>query len=71
LKFNDSISDWLHVRNGIGQEEPLSMIVYLIYNADLIDIANPRNKDCASPRRRHSVHSSRADLRRHPRNAQR
>lgn len=47
LRFNDSTSDWIHVRNGIGQGDPLSMIAYLIYNADLIDVANPRNKEMA------------------------
>jgi len=47
LKFNDSISDWIDIRNGISQGDPLSMIAYLIYNADLIDIANSNNNELA------------------------
>ena len=40
LRFNDTTSEWIPINNGIGQGDPLSMIVYLIYNADLIDIAH-------------------------------
>jgi hypothetical protein len=47
LKFNDMLSDWIPINNGIGQGDPLSMIAYLIYNADLIDIANSRNNETA------------------------
>ena len=36
------MSDWFKIRNGIGQGDPLSMLLYIIYNSDLIDIA--RNK---------------------------
>jgi len=37
LKFDGHISDWMEVNNGIMQGDPLSMILYLFYNADLID----------------------------------
>ena len=37
LKFDGYISDWMGVSNGIVQGDPLSMILYLFYNADLID----------------------------------
>ena len=47
LRFNDSTSDWIPINNGIGQGDPLSMIAYLIYCADLTDIANPSNKETA------------------------
>ena len=37
LKFDGFTSDWVGVDNGIVQGDPLSMILYLFYNADLID----------------------------------
>ncbi|KIK37436.1 hypothetical protein CY34DRAFT_92740 [Suillus luteus UH-Slu-Lm8-n1] len=45
LKFNNFTSSWIDIQNGIGQGDLLSMIAYLIYNADLIDIANPKNNE--------------------------
>lgn len=42
LRFDDHTSDWIPVNNGIGQGDPLSMILYIIYDADLIDIAKGR-----------------------------
>ena len=39
LMFDGHKSDWIPITNGIGQGDPLSMIIYIIYNADLIDIA--------------------------------
>ncbi|KIK31748.1 hypothetical protein CY34DRAFT_48229, partial [Suillus luteus UH-Slu-Lm8-n1] len=35
----------IDIHNGIGQGDPLSMIAYLIYNADLINITNSENKE--------------------------
>jgi len=35
LKFDDFISELINICNGIGQGDPLSMIFYIIYNADL------------------------------------
>jgi hypothetical protein len=40
LKFDDFLSDWVPIDNGIGQGDPLSMILYLYYNADLIEVAS-------------------------------
>ena len=38
LKFDDFVSESINVLNGIGQGDPLSMILYVIYNADLLEI---------------------------------
>jgi ribonuclease HI len=42
LRFDDHLSDWIPITNGIGQGDPLSMILYIIYNSDLVDVAKPR-----------------------------
>ena len=39
LKFDDYLSKWFLLDNGIVQGNPLSMILYLYYNVDLLDIA--------------------------------
>lgn len=39
MKFDDFISELIHIFNGIGQGDPLSMILYILYNADLLEIA--------------------------------
>ena len=39
LKFDDYISNWFLLDNGIGQGDPLSMLLYLFYNADILDVA--------------------------------
>jgi hypothetical protein len=45
LRFDGYTSDWIPINNGIGQGDPLSMILYIIYNSDLVDIANrPRGR---------------------------
>ena len=38
LKFDDFISESINILNGIGQGDPLSMILYILYNADLLEI---------------------------------
>jgi ribonuclease HI/exonuclease III len=38
LKFDGYESDPIHIDNGIGQGDPLSMVLYQFYNADLLDI---------------------------------
>jgi len=43
LKFDRYMSDPIQVDNGIGQGDPLSMILYQFYNADLLDI--PKRKE--------------------------
>jgi hypothetical protein len=48
LKFDDYTSEWFDINNGIGQGDPLSMIVYLFYNADLLNIA--KGMDRKKPR---------------------
>ena len=38
LKFDDFVSESFSILNGIGQGDPLSMILYILYNADLLEI---------------------------------
>ena len=45
LKFDDFISAIIHIDNGIGQGEPGSMILYLIYSADLVLIPQGLDED--------------------------
>ena len=46
LKFDDFTSNWFPLDNGIVQGDPLSMILYLFYNADLLEIARGRCEMC-------------------------
>ena len=46
LKFDDYVSDWFELNNGIVQGDLLSMILYLFYNADMLDIAHGRHELC-------------------------
>ena len=39
LKFDDFMSDWFKLDNSIGQGDPLSMILYVFYNTDMLDVA--------------------------------
>ena len=34
LRFDDFLSDPIPIDNGVGQGDPISMIVYLFYNTD-------------------------------------
>jgi hypothetical protein len=43
-KFDDYTSDWFAINNGIGQGDPLSIILYLFYNVDLLNIAKGKNE---------------------------
>ena len=45
LKFDDFISEPIKIENGIGQGDPLSMILYIFYNADLLEITDTNNKE--------------------------
>jgi len=45
LKFDRYSSVPIHINNGIGQGDPLSMIMYQYYNADLLDIPNNKDED--------------------------
>ena len=38
LRFDDYISEYREITNGIGQGDPLSMLLYILYNADLLEI---------------------------------
>lgn len=40
LKFDDFTSETINVINGIGQGDPLSMLLYIIYNASLLEITD-------------------------------
>jgi hypothetical protein len=44
LKFDNYTSEWFPIDNGIGQGDLLSMITYLFYNADLLNIAKGKNE---------------------------
>ena len=44
LKFNNFLLDWISIDNGIGQGDPLSMILYLYYNANPIDVVSSRSQ---------------------------
>ena len=43
LCFDGFTSNWVNVDNGIVQGNPLSMLLYLFYNADLI--ASPQKEE--------------------------
>jgi hypothetical protein len=47
LKFDDFISESIEILNGIGQGDPLSMILYISYNADLLEITGDEEKEDA------------------------
>jgi ribonuclease HI len=38
VHFDDYISEIIWITNGIGQGDPLSMLLYILYNADLLEI---------------------------------
>ena len=38
IKFDDYTSGYYDIKNGIGQGDPLSMLLYILYNADLLEI---------------------------------
>ncbi|PPQ83676.1 hypothetical protein CVT25_006195, partial [Psilocybe cyanescens] len=43
LKFDDYMSLTFEINNGIGQGNPLSMLLYIIYNADILEIVDRYN----------------------------
>jgi len=45
LKFDRYVSDRIPIDNGIGQGDPLSMVLYQYYNADLLDIPKCAEED--------------------------
>ena len=44
LKFDNFVSDWVPITNGIGQGDPISMLLYIIYSSDLVDVAKGSNE---------------------------
>ena len=44
LKFDGYMSDPIKIDKGIGQGDPLSMVMYQFYNADLLDIPGEKSK---------------------------
>ena len=44
LRFDDYVSEPFPLLNGIGQGDPISMIIYLFYNADLVRVAKGPNE---------------------------
>jgi hypothetical protein len=38
LRFDDFTSELINICNGIGQGDPLSMVLYILFNADLLEI---------------------------------
>ena len=46
LKFDDYILEWFQLDNGIVQGDPLSMVLYLFYSADTLDISYRWHKMC-------------------------
>ena len=49
LKFDDHVSNIINIENGIGQGDPLSMLLYILYNADLLDLPDdPASEDTIS-----------------------
>ena len=48
LKFNDYKSSEIKINNGIGQGDPLSMILYQYYNADLLNIPSDPSEAAAA-----------------------
>ncbi|KAF8576368.1 hypothetical protein K439DRAFT_1288037, partial [Ramaria rubella] len=45
LSFDDYISEFLNIDNGIGQGETGSMLLYLIYSCGLVSIPNGDDED--------------------------
>jgi hypothetical protein len=39
MKFDDFLPELIYIFNGIGQGNPLSMILYILFNADLLELA--------------------------------
>ena len=44
LNFDDYTSDWFPLDNGIGQGDPLSMLLYLFYNTGILDVVKGPDK---------------------------
>jgi ribonuclease HI len=47
LSFDDFKSALFNILNGCDQGDPLSVVLYIYYNANLLDIANPKQNELA------------------------
>ena len=47
LRFDDYVSEYRDITNGIGQGDPLSMLLYILYNADLLEISDDELREDA------------------------
>jgi ribonuclease HI len=47
IHFDDYISEVILIKNGIGQGDPLSMLLYILYNADLLEITGDTESEDA------------------------
>lgn len=47
LQFNDFLLQFLTINNRISQGCPLSIIIYILYNADLVEIPKDKNEEDA------------------------
>jgi hypothetical protein len=45
MRVDDFFSELIHIFNGIGQGDSLSMILYILYNADLLEIGHPPEEE--------------------------
>ena len=45
LRFDNYISEYREITNGIGQGDPLSMLLYILYNADLLEIPDDNSQE--------------------------
>ena len=44
LRFDDHVSSWIGLDNSIGQGDPLSMLLYLYFNSDVLEVLRGRNE---------------------------
>ena len=47
LKFDDYVSEVTDITNGIGHGDPLSMLLYILYNTDLLDLLDNTHEEDA------------------------
>jgi ribonuclease HI len=47
LHFDDYTSEFININNGIGQGDPLSMLLYILYNTDFLEITDDESKEDA------------------------
>ena len=45
MKFDDFVSEFIDITNGIGQGDPISMLLYILYNVDLLEALRRLDED--------------------------